>query len=76
MAASPDLSRLPPRGPGDLGRLENTSQDRQLEKQLSFFETNRRMKHLNALLIMYTTYITSQSYITKITKKILLLLCW
>jgi hypothetical protein len=25
---------------------------------------------------MYTTYITSQSYITETTKKILLLLCW
>jgi hypothetical protein len=57
MAASPDQSRLPPRRPGDLGTLENTSQHRQLEKKLSFFAfstTNGRKKHLDALLIMYT----------------------
>jgi hypothetical protein len=73
MAASPDLSRLPPRRPGDLGTLENISQDRQSEKQLSFFATNGRMKYLYTLLIMYTT---PQSYITKKAEKILLLLSW
>jgi hypothetical protein len=77
MAASPDLSRLPPKGPGDLGTLENTSQDRQLEKQLSFFAfstTNGRKKHLYALLIMYKKlyYIIKLHY--KSNKKILGLL--
>jgi hypothetical protein len=76
MAASPDPSRLPPRGPRDLGTLESTSQDRQSKKQLSFFATNRHMKHLNlafnkvnALLIMYTVYITSQKLHCKSNKK-------
>jgi hypothetical protein len=76
MVASPNPSRLPPRGPRDLGTLENTSQNRQLEKQLSFIATNRHMKHLNlafnkanALLIMYTVYITSQKLYYKNNKK-------
>jgi hypothetical protein len=79
MAASPDLSRLPPRGPGDLGTLDNTSQDRQLEKQLSFFTfstTNGCKKHLDALLVMYSKlyYIVKLYY--KSNKKILGLLSW
>jgi hypothetical protein len=62
MAASPDLSRLPPKGSRDLGTFENTLQDRQLEKQLSFFAfsaTYGRKKLLDALQLMYTIYITS-----------------
>jgi hypothetical protein len=55
MAASPDLSRLPPRGPRDLGVLENTLQIDNQEKTAKFFTKNRRTKYLNALLIMYTT---------------------
>jgi hypothetical protein len=78
MAASPDPSLLPPRGPRDLGTLGSTSQDRQSEKQLNFFATNRHMKHLNlafneanALLTMYIVNITLQKQ-----KKMLLLLFW
>jgi hypothetical protein len=45
MAASPDLSRLPPRGPRDLGVLKNTLQ----------IDNREILEILNALLVICTT---------------------
>jgi hypothetical protein len=80
MASSPDLSRLPPRGPRDLGTLENTSQDRQLEKHLSFFRffhnkwTQETLRCItdNVLKVMLHHKVILQ----KTAEKILLLLNW
>jgi hypothetical protein len=56
MAASPDLSRLPPRGPRDLGVPNSTLQIDKIFTKAKFFVKSRHIKYLNALLIMCTTF--------------------
>jgi hypothetical protein len=57
MVASPNSSRLPPRGQKDLGKPESTRQNRQSEKRLSFLAKQIRKTAKSCFLQnKYITY--------------------